>query len=738
MNKLIKPSSQRRSKLYKKALKNNYKILLIENSKVDQIAFKRMVKENDLAYDYTIAGSVAEAKKVLRPEKFDLVLAEYDLEDGTAVDILKLKIDPPIIIITSKNSEEIAVKAMKAGAYDYLSKNPDGNHLKVLPLIIEKAIQLKQTEQQFQALISHIPGAIYCCACDADSTMDFISDAISDISGYPASDFIRNQVRSFASIIYPDDTVGVEQIVSQSLTLHTPYVLEYRIIRADGSIRWVYEKGQGFFSEKGQITCRDGVIFDITERKQVEKRLEAQHATTRVLAEAATIEEAIPKILCALCESLGWQLGEYWSITEDNVLRCLESWQVESLQSQKILQNFSTSITFAPGVGLPGRIWMSGTPQWIVDVTQDSHFLRGTNALNSGLYSAFGFPVISNSKILGVLTFFNLDKKPLDEDLLKMMTTIGSQIGLFIERQFAKEALQQSEAHLRQQTIQLQKALQELKYTHSQLIQSEKMSALGQLVAGVAHEINNPVSFIHGNLYHTNQYIQDLLNLLRLYQQHYPNPVVEIQSESEEIDIDFLVEDLPKLLDSMNVGTERIYEIVLSLRNFSRLDEGEKKPVDIHEGIDSTLLILQNQLKAQGQRSAIEIIKEYGNLPPVVCCLGQLNQVFLNILNNAIDALEEQRSKGEAETPFIRIHSEVIENGDIVIQITDNGSGMTQEVQKQIFEPFFTTKPIDKGTGLGLSISYQIIVEKHGGILKCTSKTKQGTQFWIQMPVNGE
>ncbi len=309
------------------------------------------------------------------------------------------------------------------------------------------------------------------------------------------------------------------------------------------------------------------------------------------------------------------------------------------------------------------------------------------------------------------------------------------------------EALQTSQASLVDahadalaKAEKLARALQELQQTQSQLIQTEKMSSLGQMVAGVAHEINNPVSFIYGNLTHTHNYTQDLLALVHLYQQHYPNPVPEIQEQIEDIDLDFLIEDLPKMLDSMNVGAERIRQIVLSLRNFSRLDEAEMKQVDIHEGIDSTLLILQNRLKAHGKHPGIELVKEYGDLPSVECYAGQLNQVFMNILSNAIDALDSynqqrQLDENRVDPSTITIRTLELNPDYIAVGIADNGPGITQEVRTRIFDPFFTTKPVGKGTGLGLSISYQIVVDKHRGSILCKSEPGQGTEFWIEIPV---
>jgi PAS domain S-box-containing protein len=289
----------------------------------------------------------------------------------------------------------------------------------------------------------------------------------------------------------------------------------------------------------------------------------------------------------------------------------------------------------------------------------------------------------------------------------------------------------QAEAALRQQKYELEKTLQELQQTQAQLVHSEKMSSLGQMVAGVAHEINNPVNFIHGNLTHAEEYTADLLRLIQLYQQYYSDPPEEIQEELDELDLDFLQADLMKLLKSMRVGTDRIREIVKSLRTFSRLDEAEVKAADLHEGIFSTLMILQSRLKANGDYPEIEISPEFDELPLVECYVGQLNQVFMNLIANAIDALEDAK----VPNPKIRIETAILEGDRVVIRIADNGAGMSEEIRTKLFDPFFTTKPVGKGTGLGLSISYQIIVEKHRGQLRCKSIPGQGSEFEIEIPI---
>jgi two-component system NtrC family sensor kinase len=330
------------------------------------------------------------------------------------------------------------------------------------------------------------------------------------------------------------------------------------------------------------------------------------------------------------------------------------------------------------------------------------------------------------------------------------------------ERKAAEAALRKSEADLKKQTIKLEKTLKELKQAQLQLIQTEKMSSLGQLVAGVAHEINNPVTFIYGNLSHADTYAKDLLKLVELYGKSYQEPLTAIEELQEEIDLEFLVEDFPKLLHSMEMGVNRIRQIVQSLRNFSRLDEADRKLADIHEGIENTLLILQHRLKPEAAN--IQLIKEYGDLPLVECYPGQLNQVFMNILNNAIDALDKSdlqpsskigakfvSGRNSAKSRIIKISTEVrdysqseelaVEKRDfpyqqsVVIKISDNGPGIYKKNQKRIFDPFFTTKPVGEGTGLGLSISYQIVVEKHGGRLECVSQLGEGTEFIVEIPL---
>ncbi len=306
--------------------------------------------------------------------------------------------------------------------------------------------------------------------------------------------------------------------------------------------------------------------------------------------------------------------------------------------------------------------------------------------------------------------------------------------------QALEEEVQQRTQELQTKNTELEQALRYLQQTQAQLVHSEKMSSLGQLVAGVAHEINNPVNFIQGNLAPLQTEVQDLLHLIQLYQHYFPEATPEIQAEAERVDLEFLQTDLPKMLSSIRLGTERISKIVVNLRNFSRMDEAEFKEVNIHEGLDSTLLILQHRLVGKGNRAEIKVIKEYGHLPLVECYPGQLNQVFMNLLVNAIDAIEDKDPQSEfqpTQNPVkqITVRTAVVDSDWVQIAIADNGVGIPPEIQSRIFNPFFTTKPIGKGTGMGMSISYQIVTQKHGGTLEFTSEQGQGTEFIVQIPI---
>ena len=260
------------------------------------------------------------------------------------------------------------------------------------------------------------------------------------------------------------------------------------------------------------------------------------------------------------------------------------------------------------------------------------------------------------------------------------------------------------------------------------------MSSLGQLIAGIAHEINNPVNFIYGNLAYSDQYSQDLIRIITAYQAELPEPSAGLQEMIDTIDLNYLMMDLPKLVTSMKIGADRIREIVLSLRNFSRLDESEFKVADIHSGIDSTLMLLQNRLKGKNGQPKIVVNLDYGDIPNVKCYAGQLNQVFMNIIVNAIDALEESFTKAHALNPEITIQT-FKQDDRVTISIMDNGLGIEPDKVSRLFDPFYTTKPVGKGTGMGLSISYKIVVDRHGGTLDFISAIGSGTKFIITLPI---
>jgi signal transduction histidine kinase len=313
-----------------------------------------------------------------------------------------------------------------------------------------------------------------------------------------------------------------------------------------------------------------------------------------------------------------------------------------------------------------------------------------------------------------------------------------AKIGIALNRmasslEVSTAAIKTSESELRERREALEKTLTQLQSTQSQLVQTEKMSSLGQMVAGIAHEVNNPIGFIHGNITHVNRYAEDLLSLVELYQSHYPQPVSVIDQAIEDMDLDFLRQDFPDIMSSMQMGTARVKDIVLSLRNFSRLDESASKAVNLHEGIESTLLILQHRFKASAQ--PIVVTKKYSDLPLVHCYAGQINQVFMNILANALDAIAEHLEQQPDYRPEITIRTVQMGPDRVKIAILDNGPGMPETVRQRLFDPFFTTKDVGKGTGLGLSISYQIVVEKHEGRLECRSSVGQGTEFTIELPI---
>ncbi len=634
---------------------------------------------------------------------------------------------------------------------------------------------LIESDTKFRTIIENANNIIF--ALTLEGIFSYVSPNWTEIFGHEIGEV---EGKSFALFVHPDDVpICADYFQKIATTTEKQDAIEYRVKHKNGTWRWHTSNSSVIRDADGNVLNFVGICHDTTDRKQAEVALR-ESAQREALLNRLSNQIRASLDLNYIVETAVQEIRNLFQID-----RCAFFWYRQDAEVPYWESVYEAKSSFFPC--LLNEQANNAEIELIAAKTLNREIIRINDVETvgdacNGLRTAqqflqdFGFtafmslPVHTQSGEIGTFSCGSCSGfRPWLDSEVELLQAVTVQLAIAIDQAklYTQSRIAAQTAQYKAQ--QLEAALLELQQTQAQLIQTEKMSSLGQLVAGIAHEINNPVNFIYGNISHAREYIKDLLHLVELYQQNYCPPTPEIHQQIYAIDLDFLKQDLPKILDSMNMGAERIRQIVLSLRNFSRLDEDGTKPVDIHEGIDSTLLLLQNRLKAKPGHSEIQVIRDYGDLPPVLCHAGHMNQVFMNLLTNAIDALEEgvesgeeargllAGSKGEfspllraprpsvscvpcpmpnpqSPIPTIRIRT-LIQEDRVIISVTDNGPGMTEEVRKRLFDPFFTTKPVGKGTGMGLSISYQIVVKKHGGQIQCISAPGEGAEFAIVIPL---
>ncbi|MBW4440424.1 MAG: PAS domain S-box protein [Plectolyngbya sp. WJT66-NPBG17] len=546
-----------------------------------------------------------------------------------------------------------------------------------------------------QAIAASPVGIVIADAQQPDFPAIYVNPVFERSTGYTAAEVMG---KNFRFLQGDDRDQPAIQQMQQALRSQKSCTVTLRNYRKDGTLFWNELTLSPIFDSAGRVVQIIGIQNDITERVCL------QAEQQRSQQDRQESEQLLQLVINNTPQLV------FWKDINSVYLGCNRSFATVAGLSDP------SEIVGKTDYDLP---WTPEETEWFraCDAEVVSHGIPQLHIIETLLQAD------------GKQTWADTSKIPLRDDQGNVIGILGTYDDI-TERKQAEEQLQQK-------TESLEQALYNLKQAQTQLIQSEKMSSLGQLVAGVAHEINNPVSFIYSNLSPAQDHIRDLLHIINLYQQHYPHPAPTLQAEIDAIEFDFLISDLPKLLASMQTGAERIRDIVLSLRIFSRLDESDSKEVDLHFGIESTLMILQHRLRADNQRPAIEVVKQYGKLPLVECYAGQLNQVLMNLFANAIDAIEEAFQQDSTNPLRLTIVTELTDSNSVRIRVADTGIGMAEETAKRIFDPFFTTKPVGVGTGMGLAISYQIVTERHGGSLSCSSELGQGTEFVIEIPLEG-
>ncbi|MGB3300226.1 MAG: PAS domain-containing protein [Phormidesmis sp.] len=542
-----------------------------------------------------------------------------------------------------------------------------------------RTAELAISQTRLQKLADNVPDLLYEMRLNGDHvSFPYVSSDSYRLLGLSPETFQQRGV-DLLKMVHADEQQGFKAAIKASALTMKLYQYECQVRLPSGKLRWVRTSAKPQAQPDGSIVWY-GCLSDISDRKQIEAQL------NQSLKELADVKFALD---CSANVAITDYRGHITYVND----------------KFKDISQYSRA-----------------------ELMDQTHRL-----INSGYHPPEFFEEMWHTVSNGHVWLGEIKNRAKDGSFYWVYTTIVPFLDeagcpyqyVAIHNDITER--KRAELCLVQQAKDLEQAFYDLQQAQTRLVQTEKMSSLGQLVAGVAHEINNPVSFIYGNVKPATRYAASLVSLLKQYQIHYPNPPQAIADSLEEVDFNFISDDLLNLLASMKLGADRIRQIVSSLRTFSRKDEADKKSVDIHEGIDSTLLILGHQLKAQQHRAAIKVVKHYGHRLPVTCYAGQLNQVFMNILGNAIDAM------AEAHSPQLMISTEFADE-QVTIAISDNGMGMPEAVRSQIFNPFFTTKPIGKGTGMGLSISYQIVTERHGGSITCASSAGSGTTFTIQIP----